>query len=94
LIDMESSGQRSARVRVRDYGTGVPAAEQKTVFERFRRGSRHQDGSVPGMGLGLYLGRELMRQHAGELAYEEPEAGAGGACFQMTFPLNKDGARG
>lgn len=80
-------------VRVQDSGPGIPAAERDRVFERFVRGSRHTDGSVPGVGLGLFLSREIARRHGGELRCVEPEDAAG-AAFELTIPctLSKNGA--
>ena len=55
-------------VAVRDHGLGVPEAERERVFERFVRGSAHQHGSTPGVGIGLYLARTIVRRLGGELS--------------------------
>jgi signal transduction histidine kinase len=66
-------------VRVLDGGTGVPADERETVFERFRRG---EASSAPGFGLGLAIGRELARRMGGELAIEDGDGGR----FTLALP--------
>ena len=71
---------------VRDYGPGIPAAERGAVFERFRRGTRQQSGSVPGVGLGLYLARTILTHHGGDLQARGPKDGGKGACFVFTLP--------
>ena len=59
---------RALVVAVRDRGPGVPAAEAERVFERFVRGEAHRHGSTPGVGIGLYLARTIVRRLGGELA--------------------------
>ena len=58
--------EHSLRIPLVVHGPGVPAAERELVFERFRRGARERDGSTPGVGLGLYLARELLRRGGGD----------------------------
>lgn len=58
---------RALVVAVRDRGPGVPAAEAERVFERFVRGEAHRHGSTPGVGIGLYLARTIVRRLGGEL---------------------------
>lgn len=72
-------------IRVSDSGPGIPAAEREQVFERFRRGSRHASGNIPGMGLGLDLSRTTFRAHGGDLRVEPSPEGTG-ACFVATVP--------
>ncbi|MFQ5507446.1 MAG: sensor histidine kinase, partial [Planctomycetota bacterium] len=86
-LDLRSAanGER-CRILVRDYGPGIRAEERSAVFERFRRGSRHQDGSIPGVGLGLHLARSILRSHGGDLVAQSPADGGPGACFCFTLP--------
>lgn len=84
-----STGTRQATffARVRDHGPGVPAAERSTLFERFVRGRAQQTGTVPGVGLGLFLSREILRHHGGELRLVDTGDGGPGAAFEWTLPL-------
>jgi signal transduction histidine kinase len=72
------------RILVRDHGPGVPDDEREAIFERFRRGRAQADGSVPGVGLGLYLARAILRAHGGDLTCIAPPGGGQGACFVGT----------
>lgn len=72
-----------AELRVRDRGPGIPPAERERMFERFARGA---DDGRDGMGLGLFLSREIARTARGTLSYEQPDAGPG-ACFVLRLPL-------
>ncbi len=79
-------------VLIRDFGPGIPENEREAIFERFRRGAAHQDGSIAGVGLGLHLARRLLRDLGGDLRAVEPPDDQGGACFALTLP--RRGAHG
>jgi signal transduction histidine kinase len=66
---------------VEDEGPGVPAAERKRVFDRSHRGTT-ADGTA-GSGLGLYVGRRLMREQGGDLWVTDRPGG--GAAFVMSL---------
>ena len=74
---------------VRDHGPGIPKQERELIFERFHRGKAQSNGSTPGLGLGLYLSRAIMRHHGGDLRYEEAEGI--GAQFRFTIPRQEGG---
>jgi signal transduction histidine kinase len=75
-----------ALLRVSDQGVGISAAEQARLFTRFGRVSNRLTMHIRGTGLGLFLSRELARQHGGDLVVEasEPELGS---TFLLTLPL-------
>ncbi len=73
-------------LRIRDRGAGVPSPERERIFQRFVRGSQHAHGSTPGVGIGLYLARTIVRRMGGDLVHEEPADGPG-ACFLFTVPV-------
>jgi signal transduction histidine kinase len=83
--------QERAVVRVRDHGRGVAPADAERIFARFARGS---DGSsVPGMGLGLYVSRELATRMGGGLELEESSpSGSVFAVFIQLAPATADPA--
>jgi len=56
------------RVTVIDDGPGVPEAAQSRIFERFYR-APGQD--LDGVGLGLFISREIMRAHEGRIGLKE-----------------------
>jgi signal transduction histidine kinase len=64
-----------ARIRVTDRGIGIAAEHQLRVFERFERGVPAQH--FGGLGLGLYIVRQIVEAHGGEVRVEStPGAGA------------------
>jgi len=54
-------------VDVHDDGRGIPASHHAAVFDEFVRLDDAETGSVPGAGLGLYIGRRLAESMGGEL---------------------------
>lgn len=78
---------RALVVAVRDRGPGVPAAEVERVFERFVRGEAHRHGSTPGVGIGLYLARTIVRRLGGDLAVASSAEAE--ALFALRDPRNE-----
>jgi len=70
---------------VSDTGVGVPAGEEERVFERFFRGSNIR-GTYAGMGLGLYIARNILDLHGGRI-WLESERGHGTTCH-VALPLS------
>jgi two-component system CheB/CheR fusion protein len=55
----------NAEIVVRDHGAGVAAKDLRTIFEPYTRlGTPHR---APGLGLGLYVAREIVSAHGGEI---------------------------
>jgi len=67
---------------VADTGIGIPAGEQKRLFERFFRSTATRD--VPGTGLGLTIVRAIVEAHHGTI---ECSSGADGTTFTFTLPV-------
>jgi len=75
-----------AVLTVSDDGAGVPQAERERIFDRFYR--LPEVGSRSGIGLGLFVVRQLVDAHGGTVAAGEREGG--GAVFTVRLPLAKD----
>jgi PAS domain S-box-containing protein len=72
-----------AVLRVRDHGPGIAASELPRIFERFERAAstRHYGG----MGLGLYVARQIAEAHGGGI--DAANLDDGGASFTVRLPL-------
>jgi signal transduction histidine kinase/HAMP domain-containing protein len=81
VLEASRSGDR-VRFEVRDTGEGIPREYLERIFERFFRVPGRGGG---GVGLGLYLVREIVQAHGGEVGVEsEP---AKGSRFWFTLPV-------
>jgi signal transduction histidine kinase len=72
-----------AVLAVEDEGGGVPPSERERVFERF---TRLEPGR--GLGLGLYIARQLARAQGGDLVVTDARE-TGGARFELRLPLRE-----
>lgn len=76
----------NAELSVQDHGVGFAPAQSERIFERFHRGSAEQESSRPGLGLGLYLAREIVRLFGGTVTATSEGPGLG-ARFTVALPL-------
>jgi signal transduction histidine kinase len=72
-----------AFVSVRDQGMGIAPADQERIFEQFER--TEGAAQVAGLGLGLYIARQIAQAHHGRL--EVRSARGEGAEFVLSLPL-------
>lgn len=75
-----------AIVSVRDNGLGIPADQLENVFEGFFRASNLAGRDPGGMGLGLYICKEIMERHGGRIWAESCEGE--GATFYVELPVH------
>ncbi len=72
-------------IKVRDKGIGIPAGEQKKIFEGFYRYAEANRHSTKGVGLGLKIVKHIMSAHGGEI-HVESQPGEG-STFSLIFPV-------
>jgi signal transduction histidine kinase len=70
------------RLSIADQGVGIPPDERESVFDRFHQA--HSDHHLSGMGLGLYITREIIELHGGSIRIEEPAER--GSRFVISLP--------
>jgi PAS domain S-box-containing protein len=80
------------RFAVTDRGLGIPAGEQRRIFEKFYRLDPQMTRGIGGTGLGLYISRELVRRVDGKI-WVESRAGRGSTFF-VDIPIAHRGTRG
>ena len=76
-------------IAVRDHGIGIPPEKRALIFERFYQA--HGNGHKSGLGLGLYVSRQIVELHGGEITAEFPSDG--GSRFIVRLPLKGETAR-
>lgn len=72
----------------RDNGIGIPKSQRRKVFKKFYRYAERENPNVKGTGLGLYLIREMMKYHSGNIKLLKPQESRG-AAFLLKFPVYK-----
>jgi signal transduction histidine kinase len=72
-----------ARLVVQDSGIGIEPDKLPIIFERFERAP--SASGYGGLGLGLYIARELVQAHGGRIDVES--APGRGTCFTVRLPL-------
>jgi signal transduction histidine kinase/putative methionine-R-sulfoxide reductase with GAF domain len=77
------------RFSVSDPGLGIPAAEQRRIFEKFYRLDPNMNRGVGGTGLGLYICRELVRRMEGRIWVDSDGVGSG-SSFHVELPVAGD----
>ena len=78
-----------ARVNVEDFGIGINKKDQLKIFKRFFQSKDSSKSSgLPGLGLGLYIAREILKHHGGELHFESKRESKG-SIFYFLLPYSK-----
>lgn len=78
--------ERQALLEIEDHGPGIPEADLARIFDRFERASSILH--FGGLGLGLYVTRQIVEAHGGVISAANNPAG-GGARFTIRLPLLK-----
>jgi two-component system, sensor histidine kinase and response regulator len=73
----------AAVIQVWDNGKGIPAADIPQLFQRFSQGTSKIRSS--GIGLGLYLSKQIIEAHGGSITVKSQEGK--GSVFTLTLPL-------
>jgi len=84
-LTLEAAARKSQwRIRVRDFGDGVPEQELEKIFEPFYRVQESRDRGSGGHGLGLSIAANAVRRHGGTIeAHNAPD---GGLVVEIDLP--------
>ncbi len=88
-IDLEVRDTPMLRLSVTDHGIGIPVERRAQIFDRFYQA--HRDGYLGGMGLGLYISRQIVELHNGQISAEFPDEG--GTRFVVQLPFARNGSK-
>ena len=78
-----SSETETVTISVRDQGMGIALEDQKRIFERFERAVPSKN--YGGLGLGLYISRQIVELHEGKLDVQSEKGH--GATFTVELPI-------
>ena len=83
FVSVEDRGDQILTA-VCDRGIGIPTDELGQVFERFHRGRQVSSTNYGGLGLGLYITKQIVERHGGSIWVESKEGS--GTTFYFTLP--------
>jgi PAS domain S-box-containing protein len=86
FVNVEDRGDQVI-TSVCDKGIGIPSDELSQVFERFHRGRQVSSTNYGGLGLGLYITRQIVDRHAGSIWVESKEGS--GTTFFFSMPAQQ-----
>ncbi|MFH0712929.1 MAG: ATP-binding protein [Candidatus Jorgensenbacteria bacterium] len=81
------NGGRFVKIRIADTGIGIPEEELGHTFEKFHRSQNAIQTEPNGSGLGLYIAKNIVKRHGGEIGVESTLGR--GTTFWFTLPLDK-----
>jgi signal transduction histidine kinase len=79
--------QDQAQVLVHDHGRGIPLEAREKIFDAFFRANAGAPDDVGGLGIGLFLAREIVQRQGGSISFESAEGV--GSTFTVSFPLEE-----
>ena len=83
-VTLDGDGE-DVYIVVSDMGNGIPGKELPRIFQPFYRIGNEMTRQVPGSGLGLFLSKEIVLRHGGELRVASRGTGLG-SSFTIRMP--------
>jgi len=76
---------RGVLIEVSDHGIGLPSAAAERIFQPFSRATNAEERQITGMGLGLYICRNIVEQHRGRI-WARSEGEGNGTLMSVWLP--------
>ncbi len=86
FLSLNHEDNKRAHISLRDMGPGIPSDHLKHLFTRFYR-VPNRNSSVRGTGLGLFICRQIIDAHGGEISVESTLGK--GTTFHIFLPCEK-----
>jgi signal transduction histidine kinase len=83
IISLARAG-RNILCSVKDSGIGIPKDELPRLFSKFYRGTGAKLADTEGMGIGLYISKEILKRHDGKI-WAESEGPGKGSTFSFSL---------
>ena len=85
VVSVAPWDSRNIEWKVQDAGMGIPAAEQRYIFQKFFRSSSAAQRQPQGSGLGLYIARSLIEAQGGTIGFTSRDHR--GTTFWFRLPV-------
>jgi two-component system, chemotaxis family, sensor kinase Cph1 len=76
-----------AVLEVANAGAPIPPETESSLFNPFKRSALNNPRNRTGMGLGLYIAQQIVREHEGEIDYRYEDNEGGRVVFAVRLPL-------
>ena len=76
------------RVRIKDNGVGIPEKDKGKLFSKFYRAENVIRMQTEGSGLGLFIAKNVIKRHGGDITVESEEGK--GTEFIFTIPFKEN----
>ncbi len=80
----KDSGSQFVKIVIEDTGVGIPEKEITSLFRKFWRGEQAKQIEPNGSGLGLYIAKNILKNHGGDVVVESIPSR--GSVFTLTLP--------
>lgn len=81
-------GEKMLKVHIKDSGVGIPKEDQAKLFSKFFRAKNVIRMQTEGSGLGLFMVRNIIQKHGGDIVFVSEEGV--GTEFIFTLPIEKN----
>jgi signal transduction histidine kinase len=88
IIITTTCQEQNVKLCVKDFGIGIAAEKQSNIFDRFFRVTGGGQETFPGLGLGLFISKEIIKRHNGKIYVESAEGK--GSTFCIELPVSTD----
>ena len=82
LVSLELNG-KCIRCCVEDFGIGIPKEKESQIFERFYRVIDDKHSGFQGIGIGLYISKQIITRLDGKIWFEGKSDGGTIFCFEV-----------
>lgn len=93
IVILASASKDRVKVCVQDFGVGIPKPKQAKLFQRFYRVTGQKEITFPGIGLGLYISKEIIQRQQGKIWMESAFGKGSTFCFYLPLKVKTQNAQ-